>query len=223
MNVSPSIEELVHRTLADLPTHVTLVAAAKMRSVDEVRAAVASGVRIVGQNYVQEAQRAIAVIGRTAAAWHMIGHLQRNKVKQAVRLFDMIQTVDSFRLAEKIDQECRKIDRTMPVLIEINSAREPQKSGILPEEAVEFVRELLSLRSVRIEGLMTVGPLVDDPEEIRPYFAESKRLFDELRRLAIPNVRMEILSMGMSDSYPIAIEEGANMVRLGTILFGPRD
>jgi len=216
------IADRVRRVLAGIPSHVSVLAAAKTRSVDEIRAAIEGGIRLVGQNYVQEAQRAIETLGRDAAEWHMIGHLQRNKARTAVRLFDTIETVDSVRLAEAIDREAAKIGRVLPILIEVNSAREPQKSGVLPEETADLIREIAGLPSIRIEGLMTMGPLVDDPEEIRPFFAESKRLLDEIAGLRIPNVEMRVLSMGMSDSYRIAIEEGATLVRLGTVLFGPR-
>ena len=216
------IADRVKGVLAGIPPHASVLAAAKRRSVDEIRAAIEGGIRLVGQNYVQEARRAIEALGRDAAEWHMIGHLQRNKAKDAVRLFDAIETVDSIRLAEAIDRESAKIGRIMPILIEINSAREPQKSGVSPEEAPDLIREIAALPSIRIEGLMTMGPLVDDPEEIRPYFAETKQRFDEIAGLRIPNVEMRVLSMGMSDSFGIAIEEGASMVRLGTVLFGPR-
>jgi pyridoxal phosphate enzyme (YggS family) len=216
------IADRVRRVLAGIPSHVSVLAAAKTRSVDEIRAAIEGGIRLVGQNYVQEAQHAIETLGRDAAEWHMIGHLQRNKARAAVRLFDTIETVDSVRLAEAIDREATKIGRVLPILIEVNSAREPQKAGVLPEEAVDLIREIAGLPSIRIEGLMTMGPLVADPEEIRPYFAESKRLLDGIAALRIPNVGMRVLSMGMSDSYRIAIEEGATLVRLGTVLFGPR-
>ncbi len=216
------IADRVGKVLAGIPSHVSVLAAAKTRSVDEIRAAIEGGIRLVGQNYVQEAQRAIEALGRDAAEWHMIGHLQRNKAKAAVRLFDTIETVDSVRLAEAIDREAAKVGRVLPILIEVNSAREPQKSGVLPEEAADLVRTIAGLPSIRIEGLMTMGPLVDDPEEIRPFFAETKRLFDEIAGLRIPDAGMRVLSMGMSDSFGIAIEEGATLVRLGTVLFGPR-
>ncbi len=235
----------VREFLAGIPPHVAVLAAAKTRSVDEIRASLEGGIRIIGYNYVQEAATSLEALGRSERAIepgeraafsneltghvepsqfaaHMIGHLQRNKVKAAVRLFDTIQTVDSVRLAEAIDRECAKLGRVMPILVEINSAREPQKSGVLPEEAVDLIREIAGLPSVRIDGLMTMGPLAEDPEEIRPHFVEAKRLFDELAALRIPNIEMRILSMGMSDSYDVAIEEGATMIRLGTVLFGPR-
>jgi pyridoxal phosphate enzyme (YggS family) len=216
------IADRVRKVLAEIPPHVSVLAAAKTRSVDEIRAAIEGGIRLVGQNYVQEARRAIEALGRDAAEWHMIGHLQRNKAKAAVRLFDAIETVDSVRLAEAIDREAAKVGRVLPILIEVNSAREPQKSGVLPEEAADLVRAIAGLPSIRIEGLMTMGPLVDDPEEIRPFFAETKRLLDGIAGLRIPDVGMRVLSMGMSDSFGIAIEEGATLVRLGTVLFGPR-
>ena len=235
----------VREFLAGIPPHVAVLAAAKTRSVDEIRASLEGGVRIIGYNYVQEAAASLEALrqseraiepGERAAfsdeltghiqpnqfAAHMIGHLQRNKVKAAVRLFDTIQTVDSVRLAEAIDRECAKLGRVMPILVEINSAREPQKSGVLPEETVDFIGGIAELPSVRVDGLMTMGPLTEDPEEIRPHFAETKRLFDEIGKLRIPDVKMRILSMGMSDSYEVAIEEGATMIRLGTVLFGPR-
>jgi hypothetical protein len=201
---------------------VTVVAAAKMRTPDEVRAVLAAGISIVGENYVQEAEAAQAAVSRAAAKWHLIGHLQRNKAKDAVRLFDLIQTVDSVRLAEAVDAASHALGRVTPILVEVNSAREPQKSGVLPEDATDFVRALERLEAVRVVGLMTMGPLVADPEALRPAFRETQRLFDELSRLALERARMQILSMGMSDSYRVAIEEGATMVRVGTALFGLR-
>jgi pyridoxal phosphate enzyme (YggS family) len=239
------ITDRVREFLAKLPPHVAVLAAVKTRSVDEIRAALEGGVRIIGYNYIQEAAASLEALGRFGRAIepgeratssnettgplepgqfaaHMIGHLQRNKVKAAVRLFDTVETVDSVRLADTIDRECAKLGRVMPILVEINSAREPQKSGALPERAVDLIREIAGLGSIRIDGLMTMGPLVEDPEEIRPHFAETKRLFDEIVGLRIPNVEMRVLSMGMSDSYEVAIEEGATMIRLGTVLFGPR-
>jgi pyridoxal phosphate enzyme (YggS family) len=231
------IADRVREFLAGIPPHVAVLAAVKTRSVGEIGASIEGGVRIIGYNYVQEAAASLEALGRPEAAIHseltghvepgqfaahMIGHLQRNKVKSAARLFDTIQTVDSVRLAEAIDRECKKLGRVMPILVEINSAREPQKSGVFPEETVDLVRGIAGLPSVRIDGLMTMGPIAEDPEKIRPYFIETKRLFDELVALRIPNVEMGVLSMGMSDSYEVAIEEGATMIRLGTVLFGPR-
>lgn len=207
--------------LAGIPTHVKVVAAAKTRSTQEVLAVVEAGIDWVGHNYVQEGERMAGVIGRRAR-WHLIGHLQRNKVKQAVDVFDMIETVDSVGLAEAIDSRCHAVHRTMPVLIEINSGREENKNGCLPEHAEELVRRLTRLTSLRIQGLMTMGPLLEPAESYRPYFRETKALFDRMSAHPIEGVEMRYLSMGMSDSYRVAIEEGANVVRIGSALFGPR-
>jgi pyridoxal phosphate enzyme (YggS family) len=216
------IEERTRAILAGIPPHVAVVAAAKTRSPDEIRAVLAGGVHAVGENYVKEAEAAQEAVGRGAASWHLIGPLQRNKVRRAVALFDLIQTVDSLPLAERIDEEGRRIGRRIPVLIEVNSGREPQKAGVLPEDVEGFVREASRLPFASIRGLMTMGPALPDPQALRPFFAETKRRFDEIARRAFPNVEMAILSMGMSDSYREAIEEGATMIRLGTALFGPR-
>ncbi len=182
-------------------------------------AAIAAGIEVIGENYVQEAEEAYAVVGRRAR-WHMIGHLQRNKAKRAVEIFDLIETVDSARLAAELEKRCARIDRVIPILMEINSGREPQKSGILPEEAEEVIEEISQLEHLKVRGLMTMGPRFGNPETARPYFQETKRLFDEFRKLA--NVEMEYLSMGMSNTYKVAIEEGANIVRIGREIFGER-
>lgn len=214
------IAENVQRILKELPEGVTLVAAAKTRTPQEILEAIEAGIEIIGENYFQEAEAAYAVVGKKAR-WHMIGHLQRNKAKRAAEIFDMIETVDSARLAAELEKRCARIDRVMPILIEINSGREPQKSGVLPEEAEDLIREIAQFPHVQIEGLMTMGPRFGDPEEARPYFRETKRLFDEFKGL--PDVEMRYLSMGMSNSYKVAIEEGANVVRIGTKIFGERE
>jgi len=217
------IRDRTQQILATLPDGVSLVAAAKTRSPEETRAAIAGGARILGHNYVQEAAASIEALGSDVGVlWHLVGHLQRNKVKQAVRLFDAIQTVDSMRLARAIAAECERVGRVMPILIEVNSARELQKAGVAPEEAEDLIRDVAALKQIRIDGLMTMGPFVDDPERLRPIFAATKELFDRIAGLSIPDVAMTTLSMGMSSSYRVAIAEGATMVRLGTILFGPR-
>ena len=207
--------------LNELPANTHLVAAAKTRTPDEVLEAVAAGVRIVGENYVQEAEQAFEVIG-DQVEWHFIGHLQKNKVKKAAAIFDMIETVDSIELASEIDKRCEQIGKTMPVLIEINSGREMQKSGVYPEDAERLVREISVLERVKVKGLMTMGPMSGDPEKARPYFRETKKVFDRIKGLGIPNVEMQYLSMGMTNSYPVALEEGANLVRIGSKIFGER-
>jgi len=215
------IEDNVKRVLSEIPAYVTLVAAAKTRTPDEIRRAVSAGVRIIGENYVQEAADAFAALGHIAD-WHFIGHLQKNKVKKAVRIFDMIETVDSPELGALIDRECARLGKVIPVLVEVNSGREPQKAGVLPEDAEDLVRELGKFGNLRVMGLMTMGPRFGDPELARPYFQGTKGLFDRLAGMNLKNVEMRYLSMGMSNTYKIAIEEGANMVRIGNAIFGER-
>jgi pyridoxal phosphate enzyme (YggS family) len=211
----------VRAILAGLPPGVELVAAAKTRKPEEILEAVEAGVRAVGENYVQEAGQAFAALG-SRVRWHMIGHLQTNKVKKAVEIFDLVETVDSLGLGKEIDKRCRAIGKTMDVLVEINSGREPQKAGVLPEEAEALVRGLALLPNLKVLGCMTMGPFEGNPEDARPYFAETRRIRDGLRRLSIPGVEMRFLSMGMTNSYRVAVEEGANLVRIGTAIFGPR-
>jgi len=217
-----TIKQNVKQILSELPNGIELVAAAKTRTAEEVLAAIESGVKIIGENYVQEAERSYEVIGNKAK-WHFIGYLQKNKVKKAVRLFDMIETVDSIDLAMEIDKRCAQIGKIMPVLIEINSGREKQKSGVLPENAEPLVREISHLQNIKIMGLMTMGPRFGNPEDSRPYFVETKKIFDQVKKLNLPNVEMKYLSMGMTNSYKIALAEGANIVRIGTRIFGERD
>ena len=152
----------------------------------------------------------------------MIGHLQRNKVKNAVDLFDMIETIDSVKLAEEVNKRCAAINKIMPVLIEVNSGEELNKTGVLPEDVDKLIEQISSLPNLRVQGLMTMGPVFGNPEDARPYFKTTKFAFDRLTKAGIPNVEMRYLSMGMSNSYKIAIEEGANIVRVGTKLFGDR-
>jgi len=216
------IEQNVRKILSQLPHGVQLVAAAKTRSPEEVLRAVEAGAKIIGENYVQEAEQAYQFVG-DKAEWHFIGHLQKNKVKKAVSIFDMIETVDSLELAEEINKRCAQAGKVMPVLIEVNSGREKHKSGVLPEDAEQLVREISGLPHVKVRGLMTMGPLAGDPENSRPYFVETREIFESLKKLDLPNVEMRFLSMGMTNSYNIALEEGANMVRLGSRIFGERD
>jgi pyridoxal phosphate enzyme (YggS family) len=216
-----TIKQNVRSLLAELPPGVELVAAAKTRTPEEIAQAIEAGVRIIGENFVQEAATARAAIG-DRVRWHLIGSLQKNKVKKAVRLFDMIETVDSLALTRAIDRESSLAGKTMPILIEVNSGREPQKSGVLPEDVEALVEEIARLEHVKILGLMTMGPRFGDPQEARPYFVETRRLFESLKDSQLSGVEMKYLSMGMTNSYKIALEEGANMVRLGSRLFGER-
>jgi hypothetical protein len=211
----------VSALLAELPPGVELVAAAKTRAPAEILEAVEAGIRTIGENYVQEAQRAFEAVGRRVR-WHMIGHLQSNKVKKAIEMFDLIETVDSLELGKEIDKRCAAAGREMDVLVEINSGREPQKAGVLPEDAEPLVRALAGLSRLRVRGLMTMGPFEGNPEDARPYFVETRKVWEHLRGLSIPGTEIKILSMGMTNSYRVAVEEGATMVRIGTAIFGPR-
>ena len=215
------IEQNVSQILNELPNGIQLVAAAKTRQPEEVLRAVESGVKIIGENYVQEAERAQEVVGNKVK-WHFIGYLQKNKVKKAVTIFDMIETVDSPEIAREIDKRCAQIGKIMPVLIEINSGREKQKSGIFPENTEPLITEISAFPNIRVMGLMTMGPRFGNPEDSRPYFVKTKKIFDQVKKLNLPNVEMRYLSMGMTNSYKIALEEGANIVRIGSKIFGER-
>jgi hypothetical protein len=215
------IAENYRRIRDELPEHVTIVAAAKTRSAEEIAEVIRAGAPIIGENYVQEAQSVSREMGEFAnrAEWHMIGHLQRNKINKALPLFEVIQTVDTLKLARGIS---KRVEETRRVFIEVNVAGEDSKYGVPPDETEELLRAVSELPRLRVAGLMTMEPYFEDPEKARPYLRRMKRLFDELRALSLPNVDLEVLSMGMSGSYRVAVEEGATMVRLGTALFGPR-
>jgi pyridoxal phosphate enzyme (YggS family) len=216
------IKQNVQKIMKELPEGVELVAAAKTRTAEEVLAAVEAGVKIIGENYVQEAESIYPAIGKKAR-WHFIGHLQKNKAKKAVKIFDMIETVDSVEIASEIDKRCALMGKVMPVLVEVNSGKEPQKAGVMPEKAEELVRTISSLPNIKVMGLMTMGPRFGDPEDSRPYFITTRKIFERIKALKVPNVEMRYLSMGMTNSYQVALEEGANIVRIGNLIFGQRE
>lgn len=223
VDIITMIKQNVQKILVELPNGIELVAAAKTRTPEEILEAVQAGVKIIGANYVQEARRAYEVVGKKAE-WHFIGTLQKHNVRRKmVEMFDMIETVDSLEIAKEIDRRCAQIGKVMPILVEINSGREEQKSGVFPEEAEQLVRDVSNLRNIKVMGLMTMGPRLGNPEDARPYFVETRKIFERIKGLDLPNVEMEYLSMGMTNSYKIAIEEGANIVRIGTKIFGERD
>jgi len=220
--VMTTVSERVHQILRDIPAHVTVVAAAKGVSTEAVIEALEAGIRVVGENHIAEARQARSQISQPVE-WHYIGRLRPHSVRaSALALFDLVQSVDSLDLAERIDAVCARRQTTMSVLIEVNSGREAQKGGVLPEHVESLVHQAARLANIRVMGLMTMGPSSATPDGYRPWFAETRQLFDHIRALGIPGVAMKHLSMGMSDSYEVAIEEGATMVRLGTILFDPR-
>ncbi len=203
------------------PRDVRLLAAAKSQSVQALKDAIAAGVALVGENYVQEAHEKKRQI-ESAIEWHMIGHLQRNKVKAAVDLFDVIETVDSLALARELDKEGKKRAKTVRVFIEVNLAGEESKTGIPKAQLSRLLEEIAKLDNLRVEGLMTVPPYREDVEEVRPFFRELRELHEKVCERGIANIVPNELSMGMTHDFALAIEEGATIVRIGTALFGPR-
>jgi len=215
-----------------IPDHVTIVLAGKTRSVEEIVEVIDAGATDLGENYVQEAEQMYTLLAENATRvrWHMIGHLQTNKINKAIGIFDTVQTVDSMTKAIALDRRVgRACKKPLPVFIEINIGSEFTKAGIRPDEHEPFepymerlVHEMSELSHIRIEGLMTMGPRFGYPERSRPYFRRTKNLFEQLAALDLPNVQMHYLSMGMTNSYKVAIEEGSNMIRVGAALFGTR-
>jgi len=219
---SELIKQNVVELLAELPEGVQLVAAAKARTTQEVLEAVQAGIKTIGENYVKEAKEAHELVG-DRAKWHFIGTLRKHNVRKTVlEIFDMIETVDSLEIAREIDKKCAQIGKIMPLLIEVNSGRERQKSGVLPEDVERLVRQISGLKNTKIMGLMTMGPRFGNPEDSRPYFAETRMIFENIEALKLPTVEMKYLSMGMTNSYQVALEEGANIIRIGTKIFGER-
>jgi len=220
---SELIKQNIAKLLAEVPDGVEVVAAAKTRTPEEVLEAVQAGIKIIGENYVKEAKEAYELVGKRAK-WHFIGTLRKHNVrKKVLEIFDMIESINSLEIAREIDSRCAQIGKIMPILIEVNSGREPQKSGVLPEDVERLVREISDLRNIKVLGLMTMGPRFGNPEDSRPYFAETRWTFEKIKGLKLPNVEMKYLSMGMTNSYQVALEEGANIIRIGTRIFGERD
>jgi len=201
------------------PSDILLVAVSKTVEPERILEAVEAGVTDLGENRVQEARSKIEALGRIAR-WHLIGTLQRNKAKYAVKLFDMIQSVDSVALVQELEKRAAKEEKRVEVLVEVKTSFEETKHGVEPAHVEELVKEILQKEHLVFKGLMTIAPYVDDPELARPYFRQLRVLRDQLEeRLGIP---VEHLSMGMSNDFEVAIQEGATMVRIGTAIFGPR-
>lgn len=203
------------------PKGIKLLAASKAQNASRILQAVEAGIGLFGENYVQEAKAKREAI-RDPVEWHMIGHLQRNKVKTALEIFDLIQSLDSLELARELDREGKKRGKKVRLFLEVNLGGEEGKSGIAKDEVGSLLREVAKLPYLRIEGLMSVPPFSENPEEMRPYFRALKELKSDLMALNLPNVELKELSMGMTHDYPVAIEEGATLVRIGTAIFGPR-
>ncbi|UCF90098.1 MAG: YggS family pyridoxal phosphate-dependent enzyme [Desulfobacterales bacterium] len=213
-----TIAEACHRKAET----VRLVAVSKTVPVEIVKEAIDAGVTILGENYIQEAREKCNALISYPVSWHFIGHLQSNKAKYAVRLFDLIHSVDSLKLALEINKQAKKINRIQSILVQVNIAREASKSGVYVEEATRLIEALSPLENLAVRGLMTIPPYFDAPEKARPFFAALRELRDQIERSAIPNIAMDELSMGMTGDFEAAIEEGATLVRIGTAIFGAR-
>jgi len=203
------------------PQDVKIVAVTKNVSVEKIKQAIDCGIEIVGENKVQEAQTKYGQIDKKVS-WHLVGHLQTNKVKKALEIFEMIQSVDSLKLAEEIDKRAKEKNDVLPVLIEVNTSDEATKYGVKPELTEQVIREIRKLENIKIKGLMTMAPLIDDKEKVRQSFRNLRKTYEKMKNLKVPNLELEYLSMGMSSDFEEAIEEGSNMLRIGTAIFGPR-
>ena len=198
---------------------VELVISTKYVDADIIRILFELGVPCIGENQLQATERKKEGLNDLDLRWHMFGHLQRNKVKKAVRIFDLIHSVESVTLAKEINKESEKLGKNSRVLVEVNVSGEETKYGLSPEETIPFLCEINNLESIKVEGLMTMMPIVDDPETCRPMFKELRELSERIRDENIQNVEMNILSMGMTQDFEVAIEEGANLVRIGSAVF----
>ncbi|WP_324715414.1 YggS family pyridoxal phosphate-dependent enzyme [Carboxydochorda subterranea] len=220
--VRASIETAARRAGRD-PAAVRLVAVTKGVQAARIREAVAVGQRIFGENRVQELMpKTQELAGEAAVSWHMIGHLQRNKVRHVVPVIAMLHSLDRLELATELDRQLQRIGRRLAVLVEVNTSGEPTKYGVAPEEAAELVREAAKLPSLEVRGLMTIGPHTTDQEAVRRAFRLLRQLRDRIREEGTAGPSFGELSMGMSSDFPIAVEEGATLVRVGTAIFGPR-
>lgn len=204
------------------PDTIRLIAASKTVEAARIRAAIAAGISIMGENYLQEARQKIGKLGQEIVEWHLIGALQRNKVRYIFDLFTMLHSLDSLALAEEVHKRGERLGRTMPALIEVNLGGEASKSGWTPQELLANVTRLVPLKHVQICGLMTIPPPTPTPEGARPFYQELRDLRDQLGQRGIEGLRFDELSMGMTADFEVAIEEGATMVRVGTAIFGPR-
>jgi pyridoxal phosphate enzyme (YggS family) len=203
------------------PEEVKVLGASKKQPPEKIRAAFEAGLRLVGENYVQEARDKREALADLPLEWHLIGSLQTNKARLAVKLFDMVETVDRPAIVKELAKRAEKIGRKLPVLLEVNVGGEETKAGVAPEDLFSLAELVLSLPSLELRGLMTIPPYREDSEDVRPYFAKLRGFLEELKR-RFPEAPLSELSMGMSHDFEVAIEEGATIVRVGTALFGPR-
>jgi len=203
------------------PSRICLVAVTKGIAVDRIRQVAEAGVQIAGENKVQDALQKVKEL-QNLVSWHMVGHLQRNKAREAVRIFDLVHSLDSLGLAQEMNSRALNAGRIMDVLVQVNTSREETKSGVDPAQLEGLLTEISSCKGLAVRGLMTIGPFAPDPEQARPCFRMLRELQEKIVDAHIPHIEMEYLSMGMTGDFEVAVEEGANMVRIGTAIFGPR-
>ncbi|MGD8667268.1 MAG: YggS family pyridoxal phosphate-dependent enzyme [Desulfobacterales bacterium] len=220
-NVKERIQKAVEACGRDAKS-VQLVAVSKTIAPEAVREALEAGVTILGENYVQEAREKFKALIQYPVSWHFIGHLQSNKAKYAVRLFDLIHSVDSLKLARELDKQAAKVDKIQQILVQVNISGEGTKSGVAADETMNLISAISQMNHLSVQGLMTMPPYFYQPEKVRPYFAALRKLRDEIESRRIPNVSMAELSMGMTGDFEVAILEGATLVRIGTAIFGER-
>ena len=219
------IRERMRRTAVECgrdPDSVKLVAVSKTVSTERVLEGIQAGITILGENYVQEAREKIEALRSYPVSWHFIGHLQSNKARHAIGLFDLIHSVDSFKLAKELDKRAKAAAKVQKILIQVNISGEETKSGIDPIQTLQLVQNIGELEHLSVRGLMTMPPFFNAPERVRPYFRALKELQNRIREAALPTVMMEELSMGMSGDFETAVQEGATLVRIGTSIFGRR-
>ncbi len=201
---------------------VRLVTVSKTIAAEIVKEAIDAGVTILGENYVQEARDKFKALVQYPVSWHFIGHLQSNKAKYAVRLFDLIHSVDSLKLARELDKQAGKVDKIQQILVQVNISAEDTKSGISTDEAPRLIAEISQLKNLAVKGLMSMPPYFYQPEKVQPFFADLRELRDQIKEQSLPNVFLDELSMGMTGDFEVAIKEGATLVRIGTAIFGER-
>jgi pyridoxal phosphate enzyme (YggS family) len=201
---------------------VRLVAVSKTIAADIVKEAIEAGVTILGENYVQEARDKFKALAQYPVSWHFIGHLQSNKARHAVRLFDLIHSVDSLKLAHELDKQAGKLEKIQQILVQVNISAEDTKSGISTDEAPRLIAEISRLKNLAVKGLMTMPPYFYQPQKVQPFFAALRELRDQISEQTLPNVSLDELSMGMTGDFEVAIKEGATLVRIGTAIFGER-
>ena len=226
-NIAANIDEIKYRIAGAAarvsrdPAQIKLMAVTKTVAPERVKEAIDAGITLFGENYVQEAKEKITALGKNVQ-WHMIGHLQTNKSKYVVHLFNCVQSVDRMELAQEIDKRARFVGYKIDVLIEVNVSGEQTKSGIAAPDAINLVKNISALENISVRGLMTMPPFSDNPEDSRPYFRALKEISRQISEARIPLVIMDELSMGMTDDFEVAIEEGATIVRIGRAIFGQR-